>query len=390
MATFFICGDIVNKYSISQFITKPLINIIKNADYSICNFEGTLLQENSNSSTGVFQKYSTLKYLKDAGFDMLLLANNHITDKGKEDLKFTIDEAKKQSLNYIGAGFSFEEIYRAQVIYIGQLKFGIINICEAQVGQYIHNGQEYGYAWLGHKCIEKLISNTKKNVDFLLIFVHAGLEHYDLPLLEFRMLYRSFCDLGADCIIGTHPHIAQGIEKYNDKYIFYSLGNFFFPRSPESSYDNIENQSYSLTIEFQTDKINYYPIYHFINNLKVHLTTPDRSMIQIEKLNSSLNEPNYSILVEEVYNKAFDQLCKKLYIMALMGTEANDSFISTLKFITKYVFFRKKYWKKSQLHRNMLLLRLLQNETYQYLAQHVLTTRISNDQSNKINSLEVN
>lgn len=376
MATFFICGDIVNKYSDKQFIDVGLINIIKKSDYAICNLEGVILPEKICSATGVFQKYSTLKILKDAFFNMLLLANNHITDKGAEGLKFVIDNANKYSFDFIGAGFSMEEVYKAKIIEVGHEKFGLINICEAQTGQFYEEEQEYGYAWLGHYNVNKLIEKIKKRVDYLLVFVHAGLEHYNLPLIEFRKLYRRYCDLGADCVIGTHPHIAQGIEKYNDKFIFYSLGNFFFPRTRSAKKSSIENQSFSLLINFNNKNISYTPVFHYVNDLKVNLMSPENSIVKLDMLNSGLTEPNYTKTIEQVYNKAYEKLCRKLYIEALMGTETNDSLLKTLKFVIKYIFLRNRYWKQTEAYRNKLLLRLIQNETYLFLTQHVLMNKI--------------
>ena len=382
MATFFICGDIINRYSPNQFIDNQIIDIIKNADYSICNLEGPILPENSISHIGVYQQNLTTKNLKNAGFDMLLLANNHITDRGNEGLKFTITEAKRFSFDYIGAGFSFEEVYKAKIIKINELKFGLINICEAQVGQFVDNQQEYGYAWMSHSYIEKLIERTKKEVDYLLLFVHAGLEHYDLPLIEYRKLYKRYCDLGVDCVIGSHPHVAQGIEKYNNKYIFYSLGNFYFPRKPEANSTDVENHSFSILLNFTKNGVDYSPIYHSIDKLKVKITSSEQSLVKLNLLNNNLKEPNYSILIEHIYLKTYNQLCRKLYIEALMGSEKNDSFITTIKQITKYIFFRNKYWGRTQVYRDKLLLRLIQNETYQFVAQYVLTMKIRNEEKN--------
>lgn len=379
MASFFICGDIVNKFADKQFIDAEIIDIIKKTDYAICNLEGVVLSDNSSSPTGIFQKSSTLKNLKDAGFDMLLLANNHITDKGVQGLKFVVNEAEKYSFDFIGAGFSFEEIYKAKIIEVGNERFGLINICEAQTGQFYDDEQKCGYAWLGHPNVEKLIEKTKKEVDYLLLFVHAGLEHYDLPLAEFRKLYRRYCDLGAGCVIGSHPHIAQGIEKYNDKFIFYSLGNFFFPRTPNANNRNIENQSFSILLNFNNKKISYTPVFHSIEKLKVNVTLPEHSLVKLDRLNNSLIEPNYSKLIEKVYQNAYKKLCRKLYVEALMGTETNDSFLSTLKYIIKYVFFRNRYWKQTETYRYKLLLRLIQNETYLFLTQHVLKNKIENE-----------
>ncbi len=379
MAKFFICGDIANKYSSEQFISDELIEIIKNSDYSICNFEGAIPSENRDNGVSVFQKPTTLGNLKEAGFDMLLLANNHITDLGKEGLENTINQADKLSFDYIGAGFALEEVYKAKIVEIDSLKFGLINICEAQVGQFVDEGQDYGYAWMGHHYVEELIKKTKRKVDYLLLFVHAGLEYFDMPIVEYRKLYRRYCDLGVDCVIGGHTHIAQGVEKYNEKYIFYSLGNFLLPYPAEESYKSKANHSYSIILDFSKENIEYTPVFHYLDNLKVNLTSSTQSLVNLESLNENLEEPRYSKLIENVYEDANQRLTKNLYRQALMGTDSNDSFIASIKHIIKYAFFRKKYWKDTELYRNKLLLRLLQNETYQFLAQHILTKKIKNE-----------
>ena len=86
---------------------------------------------------------------------------------------------------------------------------------------------------------------------------HAGVENINIPIPEWRDIYKSFVDFGADVIIGTHPHVPQGWETYNDKPIFYSLGNFCFQKK------NVNVQSYwydSLCVILTLDdnlKLNY-------------------------------------------------------------------------------------------------------------------------------------
>ena len=221
MIKLFICGDIVNLYNDHQFISDELIGIIKSADYSIGNLEGGLsITENKMTSTQILQHPSTIKFLKEAGFNMLLLANNHITDGGKEILNHTINKIKLEGIDYIGAGFQLEEVYKGKIVELNGLKIGFINVCEAHEGYFKDKNKSFGYAWLGHPLVENNILNIRQQVDRLLVFVHAGLEHYDLPLVEFRKLYRKYCDLGADCVIASHPHVPQDIELYKNKLIF--------------------------------------------------------------------------------------------------------------------------------------------------------------------------
>lgn len=88
--------------------------------------------------------------------------------------------------------------------------------------------------------------------------VHAGAENWDFPLPEIRELYKKYIDWGADVIIGNHPHVAQGWEIYEDKWIFYSLGNFAFYEGEKA-----RNHEHSLcvSVEIHDKRINCKPIY---------------------------------------------------------------------------------------------------------------------------------
>ena len=76
--------------------------------------------------------------------------------------------------------------------------------------------------------VNHVIIEAKKEVDYLFVLPHDGIEYIDIPLPETIARYRDFIDYGADGVIGTHPHCPQGWETYKDKPIFYSLGNFLF------------------------------------------------------------------------------------------------------------------------------------------------------------------
>lgn len=92
----------------------------------------------------------------------------------------------------------------------------MLNACEAQYGEIDSEGREVkaGYAWISDPIIEKNIIKLRKDCDFVLVFSHAGLEHFPIPQKEWRTKYRHFCDLGADLVIGAHPHVPQGYENY--------------------------------------------------------------------------------------------------------------------------------------------------------------------------------
>src|SRR5690606_3657601 len=85
-----------------------------------------------------------------------------------------------------------------------------------------------GCSWINQIQVNNIIRTAKEQCDHLIILSHGGIEFMDVPLPEWRDRYRELIDLGADAVIGTHPHVPQGIEIYNKKPIFYSLGNFYF------------------------------------------------------------------------------------------------------------------------------------------------------------------
>lgn len=119
-----------------------------------------------------------------------------------------------------------------------------------------------GYAWLLSPLTYKLIEEYKKCTDYVILFLHAGLEDVEIPLAEWREQYKSFIDYGADLIVAGHPHIIQGKERYKDKFIFYSLGNFFFNGEYSSSSPDWTN---SLVLECDIYKSGIKTIEHFVS-----------------------------------------------------------------------------------------------------------------------------
>lgn len=233
-AEIFICGDILNKTKEDGLIcSKEISKIISDTDFAVCNFEAPIKGFGKPAKKpGVHhnQRIETLNGIKKQGFDLLLLANNHMLDYGKDALDATLKNAKENGLETIGAGLDGEAAFQPLKKDFHGIKVGMINACEAQYGE-IDSEEKYdqaGYAWLNHPNIETNIIKLRKECDFVIVFAHAGLEYYSIPQKEWRTKYKHFCDLGADVVIGSHPHVPQGFEKHGDSLIFYSLGNFYF------------------------------------------------------------------------------------------------------------------------------------------------------------------
>ena len=362
-ADIFICGDIINQTTDKQFIDQSIINIIKGCDYSICNFEVTCVSDLVKKGQ-MIQRPSTLTSLKVSGFDMLLLANNHITDYGYEGLKETIRRIDEFGFDRMGAGFDYEEVYRVKLLQINGLKIGLINLCEAQLGQFKEKGQKYGYAWIGDFDVDERIRMLRKEVDYLVLIPHAGLENYSVPLQQFRYLYHHWCDVGVDVIVGGHPHISQGIEQYGNSTIFYSLGNFFF--TGFNGEIDTWTKGISCVLHFDEQGFSYDLIQHRMNDTVVTLVKDDINEIRIKNSIFS-DEERYKFILKEQNAIAFKDLNLRLYMSALNGTSDKDSFITKCKKIIYYLLNYRLLYAESEYYRMSVLKRLAENETYRFL-----------------------
>lgn len=381
MAKIFICGDIANLVSnelVSNelFCDQEMQDLIKGAEYSICNFEApveTTANPALKAGPNIQQRKETIKLLKQQGFDLLLLANNHIYDYGIKGLKKTLYEAQKQSIDTLGANVTINLTYKPLIKNINGIRFGFINACEAQFGQFVSSkSEEGGYAWINHTLIDDAVMKLKKEVDFIIFLAHAGLENYDVPLYEWRDRYKRLCDLGVDCLVASHTHVPQGFEEYNNKYIFYSLGNFYFPYL-----NTVDKDEYGFSVMLNFDlgqKPNYEIIFHVRQKAMVKKISQIDSPISIKELNNKLSEDVYSSYIRKVYQQAFNHICYRYYLNAFNVVEKQDSIVVKAKKIIKQVFFPHR----NQLERELLLLHLIRNETYRYIIQRALEDRVRN------------
>lgn len=364
MAKFFICGDIVNYTDSNCFIESELRELIRSADFAICNLEGVELQE-GNGISFPCQNAGTIRYLKEVGFKLFLLANNHITDAGKRALKYTLDTIDSNNLYKIGAGLSWNDAYKPLEICLDGIRFAFFNVCEAQVGQYVSVEQSFGYAWLGNEEVIQTINTIKSRVDHVVVFVHTGLEHYNIPTPEVRVFYRKLCDVGATCVVGGHTHSAQGYEFYGQSLIIYSLGNFFFP--PTKRWPN-ELSSYSVILDFTRTNVTLKPVFHTNNGAIVSISN---DCVGLEELITKLGN-NYEVLSDEMIQKAWNTLLERLIVEATCGQSGKESFKRICNNTFSYFFLRDKTIIKTKERRQKLLLRLFENETYRSLIIHYL------------------
>jgi poly-gamma-glutamate capsule biosynthesis protein CapA/YwtB (metallophosphatase superfamily) len=178
-----------------------------------------------------------LRAITDAGIDVVTIANNHIFDFGKEGLFDTISYLDSVGVKHVGAGRDAAEAYRPVVLNVRGRTIGFL--------AYYGGGEapgatkrSCGVARRDLRRIAAEIAALKDNVKavYIVVNLHWGTEKARLPDDDQRAFARALIDAGADAVIGHHPHVLQGIERYHGGVIAYSLGNLLFGGNSRSTY----------------------------------------------------------------------------------------------------------------------------------------------------------
>ena len=193
-----------------SYFLKNVAPVFEEDDVTIVNFEGTISNrgERADKTFAFRGKPEYVKVLTTSSVEAANLANNHSEDYGPDSLEDTIKYLNEAGIvNFIGTNAPIKEINGIKVGFVG---IDALNDEEAAK-------------------MEKAIGTVKNlGAQLIILSIHWGIEKDTEPTEEQTELAHKAIDLGADVVIGTHPHVLQGVEKYNGKYILYSLGNFYF------------------------------------------------------------------------------------------------------------------------------------------------------------------
>lgn len=235
-------------------------------------------------------------------FDVFSLANNHIRDYGSKGMQDTIKELNKRNIQHFGAGITYSRALKPLIIRKAKFKIAFIGVSRfANISLYNGGGT------VGDSDIRlyKLIKELKEEKYFVIIYFHWGYEYVRIPSPRERRIAHKCINKGADLIIGSHPHIYQGIEKYKDKIIVYSLGNFIFHSSVFKDlapvYDDSRlNESFIFSIDLMDDCSYTYTISGYRttdNSVECYDTKENQTLINdIYNISKLFKESYYSYL----------------------------------------------------------------------------------------------
>lgn len=170
---------------------------------------------------------------QEMGIDGVTLANNHALDFGQEALLDSCEVLDGAGILHTGAGPDLEtarqpvcvEIKGKGIAVIGATR--VIPVADWAAGK-DHPGMLAAY---DITALLEEIARQRMDNDFVVVCIHWGIERDERPQEYQRAMGRQMIDAGADLVVGSHPHVLQGIEYYEGKPIVYSLGNFVFGSS---------------------------------------------------------------------------------------------------------------------------------------------------------------
>lgn len=206
---------------------------IESADYAVVNLETPIGKKYFTGYPCFNAPESFAQSLADAGFDMMLTANNHCLDRRDSGLRATLDILDERNIAHVGTyrNKSDREESLPKIVNIKGFKVAFLNYTYGTNGITIQGDVVVDY--IDRKLIASDVEQARrKGAEIVVTCIHWGNEYQLLPHSSQKQLADFLCDLGVDLIIGGHPHVIQPMElrrssKYDkDILLVYSLGNF--------------------------------------------------------------------------------------------------------------------------------------------------------------------
>ncbi len=175
--------------------------------------------------------------LAGGGINIVSLANNHTLDYQADGLRDTIRKLESAGVMWCGVGETARAALAPRYVTVGEVTFAFIagaHSSSTPPGFFAAPGK-FGVASANNlPLLLSAVRQARAKADVVAVSLHWGVEMKPFPEKWQRAMAHRIIDAGADVIIGHHPHVLQGVERYKGKIILYSLGNFVFDSSPTS------------------------------------------------------------------------------------------------------------------------------------------------------------
>lgn len=239
-------------YNRDDLMDKEIIDYLADTDYTVVNVEGCVGNGASTANKPLVHANppECVDFLKKINGNIWALANNHITDCGREGVESTLKIAAENGVQTVGAGLDLAQAEKPVIIKNDGADIGIIAVTEEETEEATESSEGCIW-WDNNEKIAQMIADVKSKCRWCVVIVHSGPEFCQLMPPSVRKQYKKYLKMGADIVIGHHPHVVENYEKIGDKIIFYSLGNFIF----DTDYQRLQKYTeYGVVVKFYFEK----------------------------------------------------------------------------------------------------------------------------------------
>jgi poly-gamma-glutamate capsule biosynthesis protein CapA/YwtB (metallophosphatase superfamily) len=211
---------------------------LASGDVTIVNLESPIARGGSEYIEKKFRfraEPEVAAALKRSGINLVSLANNHSMDFGGEALAETMMHLDNAAIAWIGAGENLAEARKMALYSIKGKKVAFLGYSLTQPVEFFAGRDRPGTAPGFEKYYVEDIKRARQQADYVIVSFHWGTEGSSSVQAYQRVAAHKAIDSGADVIIGHHPHVLRGIERYKTGIVFYSLGNFTFASKSRSA-----------------------------------------------------------------------------------------------------------------------------------------------------------
>lgn len=241
-------GDKIKKNGLDDIFAK-LPGDFFTADVVSANLEGAVTNAGSHYDPLFSNDFAFAPQLvgglKKYHFNFFNIANNHLTDQGTSGVVETRKNLQNLNIDYSGCIDAQVGTCTTKIIEVRGKKIGMVGLSTV-------------YYKFDQAAAEKIVKDLKTKADLVIVNIHWGKEYIHEQNQIQEDVAHGLVEAGADAIIGHHPHVVEGIEIYQGKPIFYSLGNFIFDQY--FSRDTQQELGVDLEISKENYRIKLYPI----------------------------------------------------------------------------------------------------------------------------------
>jgi poly-gamma-glutamate synthesis protein (capsule biosynthesis protein) len=214
---YFLNGD-------AEALLHDLIPEFEQADLCVANLECPLIEHQTPIlKTGpTFGEPGTcINGIKQAGIDVLCLANNHILDHGAPGLHNTLQVCARAGIETVGAGSNLDAARRILIRDLGSLRVGILAAAEHEFS--IATKYSAGANPLDLIDFVRNVADHRGQFDYFIVLLHGG-DEFLVPSPRIQNTCRFLVEMGANAVIVQHSHVLGGYEDYRGGHIVYGQG----------------------------------------------------------------------------------------------------------------------------------------------------------------------